>query len=121
MVVAMIHNGVVVVRRFVNDVSVDDHLTRVGMVHVFGRQQQQRHGRGDRTEGDDDSDRARFQHQPSVYGADRPKCQHTPQDSAGSGRARPGCLRHAYVTNAALMTAGFVFPGYQLAGFAIGG
>ena len=80
MVVAMIHKGVVVVGRFVNDVSVDDHLARIGMVQVFGRQQQQRHGRGDRTQGDDDSDRARFQHQGSVYGADRPKCQHMRQD-----------------------------------------
>jgi hypothetical protein len=32
-------------------------------------------------------------------------------------RARPSYLRHAYVTNAALMTAGFVFVGYQLSGF----
>jgi hypothetical protein len=36
-------------------------------------------------------------------------------------RARPGYLQHAYFTNAALMTAGFVFAGYQLTGFAIGG
>ena len=36
-------------------------------------------------------------------------------------RARPGHIQHAYVTNAALMTAGFVFAGYQLAGFATGG
>jgi hypothetical protein len=34
-------------------------------------------------------------------------------------RARPGYLQHAYFTNAALMTAGFVFAGYQLTGFAI--
>ena len=32
-------------------------------------------------------------------------------------RARPGYLRHAYATNAALMAAGFVFMGYQLTGF----
>jgi len=32
-------------------------------------------------------------------------------------RARPGYLQHAYFTNAALMTAGFIFAGYQLAGF----
>ena len=35
-------------------------------------------------------------------------------------RTRPGYLQHAYATNAALMTAGFVFAGYQLAGFVIG-
>lgn len=35
-------------------------------------------------------------------------------------RSRPGYLKHAYVTNAALMAAGFVFAGYQLAGFVIG-
>ncbi len=34
-------------------------------------------------------------------------------------RSRPGYLQHAYVTNAALMTAGFVFAGYQLAGLVI--
>jgi len=34
-------------------------------------------------------------------------------------RARPGYLQHAYFTNAALMTAGFVFAGYQLSGFAL--
>lgn len=34
-------------------------------------------------------------------------------------RARPGYLQHAYATNAALMTAGFVFAGYQLTGFLI--
>ena len=32
-------------------------------------------------------------------------------------RARPGYLQHAYVTNGALMTAGFVFADYQLAEF----
>jgi HupE / UreJ protein len=32
-------------------------------------------------------------------------------------RTRPSYLRHAYVTNAALMTAGFVFTGYQMAGY----
>src|SRR3954471_6694104 len=32
-------------------------------------------------------------------------------------RTRPGYLRHAYATNAALMTAGFVFMGYQLTGY----
>ncbi|HUQ86593.1 MAG TPA: HupE/UreJ family protein [Vicinamibacterales bacterium] len=35
-------------------------------------------------------------------------------------RARAGYLQHAYATNAALMAAGFVFAGYQLAGFFIG-
>ena len=35
----------------------------------------------------------------------------------GYWRTRAGYLRHAYVTNAALMTAGFVLIGYQLAGF----
>jgi len=34
-------------------------------------------------------------------------------------RTWPGYLQHAYFTNAALMTAGFVFAGYQLAGFVI--
>ena len=34
-------------------------------------------------------------------------------------RTRPGYLQHAYFTNAALMTAGFVFAFYQLAGFVI--
>ena len=34
-------------------------------------------------------------------------------------RNRPGYLQHAYFTNAALMTAGFAFAGYQLAGFII--
>jgi hypothetical protein len=32
-------------------------------------------------------------------------------------RTRPGYLRHAYGANAALMTAGFVLTGYQLAGY----
>ena len=32
-------------------------------------------------------------------------------------RTRSGYLRHAYATNAALMTAGFVLTGYQLAGY----
>src|SRR5688572_14947983 len=32
-------------------------------------------------------------------------------------RTRPSYLRHAYVTNAALMTAGFIFTGYQMAGY----
>jgi len=32
-------------------------------------------------------------------------------------RTRPGYLRHAYATNAVLMTAGFVFIGYQLTGY----
>src|SRR4051812_23698278 len=36
-------------------------------------------------------------------------------------RTRAGYLRHAYATNAALMTAGFVFMGYQLTGYALGG
>ena len=35
----------------------------------------------------------------------------------GHWRTHPGFLRHAYLTNAALMTAGFVFMGYQIAGF----
>jgi hypothetical protein len=35
----------------------------------------------------------------------------------GYWRTRGGYLRHAYLTNAALMTAGFVFMGYQLTGF----
>jgi hypothetical protein len=34
-------------------------------------------------------------------------------------RSRPGYLQHAYFTNAALMTGGFIFAGYQLAGFVI--
>jgi hypothetical protein len=32
-------------------------------------------------------------------------------------RARPGYLRHAFATNAALMTCGFLLVGYQLTGF----
>ena len=32
-------------------------------------------------------------------------------------RTRPGYLRHAFATNAVLMTAGFVLMGYQLTGF----
>ena len=32
-------------------------------------------------------------------------------------RTRPSYLRHAYFTNAALMSAGFVFTGYQMAGY----
>ena len=35
-------------------------------------------------------------------------------------RARPGFLRHAFVTNAALMTVGFVLTGYQIAGYYLG-
>jgi hypothetical protein len=35
-------------------------------------------------------------------------------------RTRAGYLEHAYATNAALMTAGFVFIGYQLTGYVIG-
>ena len=34
-------------------------------------------------------------------------------------RTHPGYLRHAYATNAALMTGGFVFLGYQLTGYFI--
>ena len=36
-------------------------------------------------------------------------------------RTRPSYLRYAYFTNAALMTAGFVFTGYQMTGFFIAG
>ena len=36
-------------------------------------------------------------------------------------RARRGYLQHAYITNTVLMTAGFVFAGYQLTGFVLGG
>jgi hypothetical protein len=32
-------------------------------------------------------------------------------------RTRPSYLWHAYVTNGALMTAGFIFTGYQMAGY----
>jgi hypothetical protein len=38
----------------------------------------------------------------------------------GYWRTRPGFLRHAYATNAALMTAGFVLAGYQLTGYFAG-
>ena len=34
-------------------------------------------------------------------------------------RTRPGFLRHAFVTNAVLMTLGFVLTGYQLAGYVL--
>ena len=34
-------------------------------------------------------------------------------------RTRPGYLQHAYATNALLMTAGFVFVGYQLTGYVV--
>lgn len=36
-------------------------------------------------------------------------------------RRRSGFLRHAFVTNAALMTVGFVLTGYQVAGYFVGG
>jgi hypothetical protein len=35
-------------------------------------------------------------------------------------RARPGFLRHAFATNAALMTVGFILTGYQIAGYYLG-
>jgi hypothetical protein len=35
-------------------------------------------------------------------------------------RGHPGYLRHAFTTNAFLMTAGFVLVGYQLTGFFVG-
>ncbi len=35
----------------------------------------------------------------------------------GYWRTRAGFLRHAFVTNAALMTCGFLLVGYQLAGY----
>ena len=38
----------------------------------------------------------------------------------GYWRTRPGFLHHAFVTNAALMSAGFLFMGYQLAGYIVG-
>lgn len=38
----------------------------------------------------------------------------------GYWRTQPGFLRHARVTNAALMTAGFVLTGYQLTGYLVG-
>jgi hypothetical protein len=34
-------------------------------------------------------------------------------------RTRPGFLRHAFVTNAVLMTLGFVLTGYQIAGYVL--
>jgi hypothetical protein len=34
-------------------------------------------------------------------------------------RTRPGFLQHAFVTNAVLMTGGFVLMGYQLVGYAV--
>jgi hypothetical protein len=36
-------------------------------------------------------------------------------------RTRPGFLRHAFATNAVLMTIGFLLTGYQIAGFYLGG
>lgn len=36
-------------------------------------------------------------------------------------RTRPSYLRYAYFTNAALMSAGFIFTGYQLTGFFLAG
>lgn len=38
----------------------------------------------------------------------------------GYWRTRPDFLRRAYATNAALMTAGFIFVGYQMTGFFVG-
>ena len=35
----------------------------------------------------------------------------------GYWRARPGFLRHAFATNALLMTGGFILTGYQIAGY----
>jgi HupE/UreJ protein len=35
-------------------------------------------------------------------------------------RTQPGFLRHAFVTNAALMTVGFILVGYQVAGYFVG-
>ena len=35
-------------------------------------------------------------------------------------RARPGYLRHAFLTNTALLGAGFLLFGYQLSGYALG-
>jgi hypothetical protein len=32
-------------------------------------------------------------------------------------RTRPGFLRHAFATNAALMTGGFLLVGYQVTGY----
>jgi hypothetical protein len=34
-------------------------------------------------------------------------------------RSRPGFLRHAFLTNTALMTVGFVLTGYQIAGYVV--
>ena len=34
-------------------------------------------------------------------------------------RSRDGYLRYAYLTNAALMTAGFIFMGYQMTGYVV--
>lgn len=38
----------------------------------------------------------------------------------GYWRTRSGFLRHAFVTNTALMTVGFVLSGYQIAGYYLG-
>jgi hypothetical protein len=38
----------------------------------------------------------------------------------GYWRTRPGFLRHALITNTALMTAGFLLAGYQIAGYYLG-
>ena len=38
----------------------------------------------------------------------------------GYWRTTTGFLRHAWLMNSALMSAGFVFMGYQLAGFLVG-
>lgn len=38
----------------------------------------------------------------------------------GYWRTRPGFLQRAYLTNAVLMTAGFIFLGYQITGFVLG-
>jgi energy-converting hydrogenase Eha subunit F len=38
----------------------------------------------------------------------------------GYWRTRPGFLRHAFVTNTALMTVGFLLTGYQIAGYYFG-
>lgn len=37
----------------------------------------------------------------------------------GYWRTRPGFLQHAFATNTALMTAGFVLVGYQVAGYVV--
>ena len=39
----------------------------------------------------------------------------------GYWRTRSGYLRHAYFTNAILMTAGFILVGYQLTGYVVAG